>query len=89
MQSALEQRFPHIVSRLTEAWPQGRSAASYLDELLFTGRTRPDRHGFDENVWAELTFLNDLLRIEYPSAPSDTATDIWGMSFNVENEAGG
>lgn len=88
MQSALEQRFPHIVSRLKETWPKGRDAARYLDDLLFTGRMRPDRHGFDENVWMELTFLNDLLRIEYPPAPSDTATDIWGMTFDVEREAG-
>lgn len=81
MQSALEQRFPHIVNRLMEAWPQGNGAAHYLDELLFTGRLRSDRHGFDENVWMELTFLNDLLRVEYPPAPSDLATDIWGIVF--------
>lgn len=86
MQSALEQRFPHIVNRLLEAWPKGGDATRYLDELLFTGQLRPDRHGFDENVWMELTFLNDLLRIEYPPTPSDVATDIWGIAFESGGE---
>lgn len=81
MQSVLEQRFPHIVNRLMEAWPQGSGAARYLDELLFTGRLRSDRHGFDENVWMELTFLNELLRIEHPPARSDLATDVWATTF--------
>jgi len=83
MQSALEQRFPHIVNRLLETWPKGSDAGRYLDELLFTGQLRPDRHGFDENVWMELTFLNDLLRIEYPPAASGLATDIWAIAFEA------
>jgi len=86
MQSTLEQRFPHIVSRLMEVWPKADHAARYLDELLFTGRLRADRHGFDESVWMDLTFLSDLLRAEHPAAPSDTATDIWAIAFESGSE---
>jgi hypothetical protein len=86
MQSALEQTFPHIVDHLLEAWPKGSEAMRYLDELLFTGGQRPDRHGFNEDVWMELTFLNDLLHEECPTAPSELATDIWGIAFESGSE---
>lgn len=81
MQSALEQTYPHIVARLLEAWPKGDEAMRYLDDLLFNGRQRPDRHGFNADVWMELTFLNDLLHAEFPAAPSELATDIWAIAF--------
>lgn len=81
MQSALEQAFPHIVDHLSEAWPKGSDAMHYLDNLLFTGGQRSDRHGFTEAVWMELTFLNDLLRVECPATPSELATDIWAIAF--------
>jgi hypothetical protein len=38
MQSVLEQRFPHIVTRLTEVWLDGRQASNYLDALLIEDR---------------------------------------------------
>ena len=79
MQSALEQTFPRIVDHLLETWPKATEAQHYLDDLLFTGR--PERHGFTEEVWMELTFLNDLLRLESPTLPSDLATDIWAIAF--------
>jgi hypothetical protein len=80
MQSALEQNFPHVVERLMKDWPKGTEAMSYLDDLLFTGGQRPDRHGFNEQVWMELTFLNDLLHAECPAPPSELATDIWALA---------
>lgn len=86
MQSALEQTFPRIVDRLIAAWPKGDEATRYLDDLLFTERQRPDRHGFNEDVWMELTFLTELLREEFPPAPSELATDIWGITFQTRGE---
>lgn len=83
MESALEKRFPHIVCRLVEVWPHEADAARYLDELLFTSRQRPDRHGFDEAVWAELTFLSDLLRPRLPRTPSEAGTDIWAIAWDA------
>ena len=62
-----------------EAWPKAGESLHYLDELLFSGR--PERHGFTEEIWMELTFLNELLQLEYPSLPSDQATDIWAMAL--------
>jgi hypothetical protein len=88
MASALEQRFPHIVQRLTEIWAKGEEARHYLDDLLFTGRLRADRHGFDEDVWMELTMLNDLLRLEHPPIPSELATDIWAIAMEGSGERG-
>lgn len=86
MQTALEQHFPHIVNHLVDVWSQGDEALRYLDNLLFTERQRTDRHGFQENAWIELTFLNELLRLECPPAPSDLATDIWAIAFESGSE---
>jgi hypothetical protein len=77
MESHVEERFPHIVAHLTEVWPDGEKATGYLDDLLFTEKVRPGRHGFDPDIWMELQFLNDLLRIEYPPRRSPLAIDVW------------
>lgn len=83
MQSILEQRFPHIISRLTEVWLDGAKAQAYLDALLFKESARAERHGFNDDTWMELTFLNDLLLEEYPSPHSGLATDIWSFAADT------
>jgi hypothetical protein len=83
MQSVLEQRFPHIVARLTEVWLDGRQAREYLDALLFKESARAERQGFTNDLWLELIFLNDLLRIEYPPQTSPHAIDIWAEAADV------
>lgn len=83
MQSVLEQRFPHIVSRLTEVWLDGREACTYLDALLFKESSRAERHGFTNETWMELTFLNDLLLAEYPSQISPLAIDVWAFAADA------
>ena len=83
MQSVLEQRFPHIVTRLTEVWLDGRQASNYLDALLFKESMRANRQGFPNDLWLELIFLNDLLQIEYPPQTSPHAVDVWAQVENV------
>jgi len=83
MQSTLEQRFPHIAAKLTEVWPDGHQATEYLDALLFKESTRAERHGFTDDTWLELTLLNDILRLQYPSHASSTATDIWAYAADA------
>ena len=83
MQSVLEQRYPHIVARLTTVWLDGRQASDYLDALLFKESARAERHGFTNDLWLELIFLNDLLRIEYPPQTSPHAIDIWAEAADV------
>ncbi len=83
MQTLLEQRFPHIVQRLIELWGNGREAANYLDVLLFKESARAERQGFNNEAWLELTFLNDLLRIEYPPQASSLATDVWAEASDA------
>ena len=83
MQSVLEQRYPHIVARLTEIWLDGRQAKEYLDALLFKESARAERQGFTNDLWLELIFLNDLLRIEYPPQTSPHAIDIWAEAADV------
>jgi hypothetical protein len=83
MQSVLEQRFPHIAARLTEVWLDGCQASNYLDALLFKESARAERHGFTNDLWLELTFLNDLLRLEYPPQSSPHAIDIWAEAADV------
>ena len=80
MQSVLEQRFPRIVQRLTEVWIDSRQAYAYLDALLFKESTRVERHGFTDDTWKELTFLNDLLITEFPPQTPSHATDIWAYA---------
>lgn len=83
MQTTLEQRFPHIVSRLTEVWLDGKQACDYLDALLFKESARAERHGFTDDTWLELTFLNDLLLEEYPPQRSTTAIDVWAYAADA------
>lgn len=83
MQSVLEQRFPHIIARLTEVWGDGRQARDYLDALLFKESSRAERQGFTNDTWLELMFLNDLLHLEYPPRPSSLATDVWAEAADV------
>lgn len=83
MQTVLEQRFPHIATRLTEVWRDGRQASAYLDDLLFKESTRAERHGFTDDTWLELRFLHELLLVEYPSQASALATDIWAYASDV------
>jgi len=83
MQSVLEQRFPHIAARLIEVWQDGRQAHDYLDALLFKESTRAERHGFTDDTWLELMFLNDLLHLEYPPQSSPLATDVWAEAADV------
>lgn len=83
MQSVLEQRYPHIVARLTDIWLDGRQAREYLDALLFKESARAERQGFTNDLWLELIFLNDLLRIEYPPQTSPHAIDIWAEAADV------
>lgn len=80
MQSTLEQRFPHIASKLTEVWQNGGQAREYLDALLFKETSRTERHGFTDDSWQEIILLNEVLRLEYPPLPSTTATDIWAQA---------
>ena len=83
MQSLLEQRFPHIASRLTEIWLDGKKACDYLDALLFKESSRAERHGFTNDTWQELTFLNDLLLEEYPPRRSTLAVDVWAYAVEA------
>ena len=83
MQSVLEQRFPHIVSRLTEVWLDGPQACAYLDALLFRESTRAERHGFTDDTWMELIFLNDLLLAENPPQTSSQAIDVWAFAADT------
>lgn len=83
MQSTLEQRFPHIVSKLTEVWRDGSQATEYLDTLLFKESARAERQGFTDDTWQELTLLNDVLRLEYPPLVSSTATDVWAQAADA------
>ncbi len=83
MQSVLEQRFPHIVTRLTEVWLDGHQASHYLDALLFKESVRADRQGFPNDMWLELIFLNELLKIEYPPQVSPHAVDVWAQAADV------
>ncbi len=83
MLSVLEQRFPHIISRLTEVWLDGQQASAYLDALLFKESARAERHGFNDDTWMELTFLNDLLLAEYPPQASPLAIDIWAFAADA------
>jgi len=79
MQSTIEQRFPHIATKLTEVWQNAGQARDYLDALLFKESTRVERHGFTDDSWQEITLLSEVLRLEYPPLPSSTATDVWAQ----------
>ena len=83
MQSLLEQRFPHIISRLMEVWLDGPRAQSYLDALLFKESARAERHGFTDDTWMELTFLNDLLLEEHPQHHAGMAIDVWSHAADT------
>lgn len=82
MHSALEDKFPRIVTQLAEHWPDGPQATGYLDNLLFLEGGRVERHGFTDDIWQELFFLHQLLLLEYPPIPG-AATDIWAQAAEV------
>lgn len=83
MQSVLEQRFPRIAQRLTEVWLDSQQAYAYLDALLFKESARIERHGFTDETWKELTFLNDLLIAEFPPQAPSHATDVWAYAADT------
>ena len=83
MVPVLAQRFPHIVTRLTEVWLDGQQAIGYLDALLFKESVRVERHGFTEDTWMELTFLKGLLLEEYPPQASMLGTDVWATAADA------
>jgi len=87
MQTALESRFPHIVQRLVQTWPNDAEAARYLEELLFMSRERPERHGFDEEAWSELLFLDGLLKTRNPPPASPLGTDVWAIAWDAQQRA--
>jgi hypothetical protein len=56
-ESTLEQRFPHIVQRLTAIW-WSDVCSVYLNNLMISDR--PDRQGFPYDVLEDLIMLSEI-----------------------------
>jgi hypothetical protein len=68
----LDQRYPHILERITQLW--GTSQIDpYLQELLLD--SRGDRQGFPPDVMSDLMFLHGL-HVEDRETPA--TRDVWG-----------
>jgi len=55
MESFVEERFPHLVSRLTAGWGDKQAFGAVMVDLMFD--TRGGRIGFPAEAWEELHFL--------------------------------
>lgn len=61
MSSYLEDRFPHVVARLTAAWGKPCEFYEMFNDLIFD--KRGGRSGWPEEAWAELSWLNQLHKL--------------------------
>ncbi|HYW92951.1 MAG TPA: hypothetical protein VFA95_10945 [Gammaproteobacteria bacterium] len=61
--SAIEAQFPRVAAEITHLWP-GARCHRYLDSLIIDDRG--DRHGFDQDVMAEILFLREILELFRP-----------------------
>jgi hypothetical protein len=58
----LENRFPHVLSKIIELWNSPHCEAYFTDLLLPNGRGggRLNRDGFPDDAWQEIFQLNEL-----------------------------
>ncbi|MEA3277370.1 MAG: hypothetical protein U9Q81_19225 [Pseudomonadota bacterium] len=76
MKSILEERFSHVVQRLSDCWGDPYAFTLLHRELMFD--TRGTRTGWPMEAWQELTFLMELHDLAYGSAQD--AGDAWSES---------
>lgn len=67
--SALEAKFPRIISKLNDLWPT-RECGQFLDSLIIDDRG--GREGFAPEVMEEILFLKEIIQHHHP-----TKRDIW------------
>ena len=58
MSTYLEDRFPHIVKRLEEAWGNAKAFQDVFNDLMFD--QRGGRTGLPEEAWTELSWVSQL-----------------------------
>jgi hypothetical protein len=75
MISVLEEKFPHVIKRLLECWGDPEYFRLVFDDL--TQDRRGDRHGWPEEAWMELLFLEEIHDLAHGLARSrvDNAID--------------
>lgn len=69
MISALEAKFPRIISKLNDLWPT-RECGQFLDSLIIDDRG--GREGFAPEVMEEILFLKEIIQLHHP-----IKRDVW------------
>lgn len=74
--SVLEDRFPHLIPRLTACWGDPSSFGLLFEDLMFD--RRGGRSGWPFDAFQELDLLQEVHRLA--CGPSDPARDIWDQA---------
>ena len=61
MSSYLEDHFPHVITRVLEAWGDAKAFQDLHSDLIFD--QRGGRSGWPEEAWAELSWLNQVHKL--------------------------
>lgn len=67
-------RFPQIVEKIAELWPNATAMRAYFEQLLLT--ERETRQGFPQEIYTEIDSLSDLYNKLHP-AGEKSKDDFW------------
>jgi len=78
----LSQKYPHVLSRIIEAWESPEAMDACFQDLMFAEPRR--KQGFPKNVMSEIFALAKLHDSIYPRVAS-SPLDIWSRSLEISN----
>jgi len=78
----LSQKYPHVLSRILEAWESPEAMDACFQELMFAEPRR--KQGFPEDVMTEIFALAKFHDSIYPRVAS-SPMDIWSRSLEISN----
>ncbi|MBL8413952.1 MAG: hypothetical protein JNM42_05905 [Propionivibrio sp.] len=78
----LSQKYPHVLSKILEAWESPEAIDACFQGLMFAEPRR--KQGFPENVMTEIFALAKFHDSLYPRVAS-SPLDIWSHSLDISN----
>lgn len=78
----LSQQYPHVLSRIVEAWESPEAMDVCFQDLMFAEPRR--KQGFPEDVMTEIFALAKFHDSIYPRVAS-SPLDIWSRSLEISN----
>jgi hypothetical protein len=78
----LSQKYPHVLSRILEAWESPEAIDACFQDLMFAEPRR--KQGFPEDVMTEIFALAKFHDSLYPRVAS-SPLDIWSRSLEISN----